>query len=136
MLTSEPTALVAATTVVTPALSVSEKVTEGLLQYDFNLTPKSVLATDWTIAPGGLTYTFKLRPGVKWHDGRDFTSADVAFSLLLLKRMHPQGRSTFANLAEVQTPDPPTAVLRLERPAPYLIRAGRQRDTYSAAPCL
>jgi peptide/nickel transport system substrate-binding protein len=123
VLTSEPTSLVSATTVVTPALSVSEKVTEGLLQYDYDLTPKPVLATEWSIAPDGLAYTFRLRPGVKWHDGRDFTSADVAFSLLLLKRVHPRGRSTFANLVEVQTPDPLTAVLRLEKPAPYLIRA-------------
>ena len=53
--------------------------------------------------PDGLHYVFKLRPGVKWHDGKDFTSADVAFSLLLLKQVHPRGRSTFANLTEVLT---------------------------------
>ena len=122
-LSSEPTALVAVTTVVTPTLSVSNKVTEGLLRYDFDLTPRAELATEWAVSPDGLSYVFKLRPGVKWHDGRDFTSADVAFSLLLLKQIHPRGRSTFANLAEVLTPDPLTAELRLARPAPYLIKA-------------
>ncbi|MBX6385662.1 MAG: ABC transporter substrate-binding protein [Microbispora sp.] len=122
-LSSEPTALVAATTVVTPTLSVSGKVTEGLLRYDFDLNPQPELATEWSVSPDGLRYAFRLRPGVKWHDGRDFTSADVAFSLLLLKQVHPRGRSTFANLTEVLTPDPLTAELRLAKPAPYLIKA-------------
>jgi len=34
------------------------------------------------LAPDGLTYGFKLRPNVKWHDGQDFTSADVKYPLL------------------------------------------------------
>ncbi|HEY4250407.1 MAG TPA: ABC transporter substrate-binding protein [Roseomonas sp.] len=123
VLPSEPTSLVAATTVLTQVLSVSEKVTEGLLQYDYDLNPRPVLATEWAVSPDGLRYTFKLRPDVKWHDGRDFTSADVAFSLMLLKQVHPRGRGTFANLAEVLTPDPLTAELRLTQPAPYLIKA-------------
>ncbi|MCO6418447.1 ABC transporter substrate-binding protein [Siccirubricoccus sp. KC 17139] len=122
-LSSEPTALVSATTVVTPALSVSGKVTEGLLRYDFDLNPQPELATEWNVSPDGLRYVFRLRPGVKWHDGKDFTAADVAFSLLLLKQVHPRGRSTFANLTEVLTPDPLTAEVRLSRPAPYLIKA-------------
>ncbi|MBS7810228.1 ABC transporter substrate-binding protein [Roseococcus pinisoli] len=129
VLSSEPTSLVAATTVVTPSLSVSGKVTEGLLQYDFDLNPQPELATEWSVSADGLHYVFKLRPGVKWHDGRDFTSADVAFSLLLLKQVHPRGRSTFANLAEVATPDPLTAELRLSRPAPYLIKALASSET-------
>lgn len=128
-LSSEPTSLVAATTVVTPALTVSGKVTEGLLQYDFDLNPRPELATEWNVSPDGLGYVFKLRPGVKWHDGRDFTSADVAFSLLLLKQIHPRGRSTFANLTEVLTPDPLTAELRLGKPAPYLIKALASSET-------
>lgn len=39
------------------------------------------LATSWTISPDGLTYTFNLRHGVKWSDGKPFTSADVVFTL-------------------------------------------------------
>ena len=123
VLQSEPTTLISAFTVLTWALSVSAKVVEGLLDYDNDINPKPSLATTWDVSPDGLTYTFGLRPGVLWHDGKPFTSADVAFSILLLKRLHPRGRSTFANVSAVDTPDPLTAILRLSRPAPYLIKA-------------
>jgi peptide/nickel transport system substrate-binding protein len=73
--------------------------------------------------PSGLAITFQLRPNVRWHDGLPFTSSDVAFSLMTLKQVHPRGRSTFANVSEVQTPDPLTAIVRLSRPAPALIYA-------------
>src|SRR3984893_1354649 len=64
----------------------------------------------------------RLRQGVRWHDGQNFTSADVAASLAILKKFHPRGRSTFAHLAEVQTPDDHTVVLQLNAPIPYLIK--------------
>lgn len=40
-----------------------------------------MLASDWTISADGLTYTFTLREGVKWHDGEDFTADDVLFTM-------------------------------------------------------
>ena len=123
VLNYEPPALIALTTVATPALSVSAKVTEGLLSYDFDLNPQPQLATQWEVSSDGLRYTFHLRPNVKWHDGQDFTSADVAFSIELLKKVHPRASSTFANVTKVETPDALTAVLVLSKPAPYLIKA-------------
>lgn len=77
----------------------------------------------WTISPDGLLYSFKLRQGVKWHDGKPFTSADVAHSIALLKEFHPRGRATFASVSEVQAPDAHTVVLKLSKPIPYLITA-------------
>ncbi|WP_368518334.1 ABC transporter substrate-binding protein [Rhizobium sp.] len=102
---------------------ISPKITEGLLTYDFGLVAKPQLATEWSVASDGLTYTFKLRPNVKWHDGKPFTSADVAYSIELLKQVHPRGRGTFANVIAVDTPDPLTAIFRLSKPAPYLLKA-------------
>src|SRR5215510_8613671 len=50
-----------------------------LLQIDPYQYPKVIgdAATDWKIAPDGLTYTFKLRPGIRFHDGATLTAADV-----------------------------------------------------------
>ncbi len=129
LLPSEPTALVSLGNVATSILSVSAKVTEGLLKYDYDVNPQPQLATKWAISPDGLTYTFTLRQGVKWHDGKDFTSADVAYSINLLRQIHPRGRNTFANVIAVDTPDRYTTVLRLSKPAPYLIRALAATET-------
>jgi len=123
LMTNEPNVLMSFATTATTALTVSAKTTEGLLEYDYDIKPRPSLATEWSISPDGKTYTFKLRPNVKFHDGKPFTSADVAFSIQLLKTVHPRGRNTFANVSEVKTPDPLTAVIELSKPAPYLIKA-------------
>jgi peptide/nickel transport system substrate-binding protein len=61
---------------------------ETLLQYD-DLKPDTVypwLASSYQFSNGNKTLTFNLRPGVKWSDGQPFTSADVVFSLDLMKK--------------------------------------------------
>ena len=59
---------------------VSSKVVEPLAEASFDgLEPR--LATSWEGSADGLSVTFKLRDGVKWHDGKPFSSADVAFGL-------------------------------------------------------
>jgi peptide/nickel transport system substrate-binding protein len=119
----EPTTLVALTNSADPTMLVSAKVTEGLLSYSFDLDPRPQLATRWSVSGDGRQLTFELRKGVRWHDGGEFTSDDVAFSIGLLKAYHPRGRTTFANVAEVRTPDRHTAVLVLSKPAPFLLHA-------------
>ncbi|PZR49023.1 ABC transporter substrate-binding protein [Paraburkholderia fungorum] len=119
----EPNALVNFATTAGAEQRISPKVTEGLLAYDFNVQPRAQLATAWSISPDGLQYTFRLREGVRWHDRQPFTSKDVAVSIGLLKQYHSRGRSTFANVLAVETPDPHTAQLKLSKPAPYLIYA-------------
>ncbi|MBP2231947.1 peptide/nickel transport system substrate-binding protein [Azospirillum agricola] len=123
IVTPEPASLIPLTNTAGGNAEIGPKVVEGLLTYDTDLNPKPLLATAWEVAKDGLQYRFSLRPGVKWHDGKDFTSADVAFSILTLKQSHPRGRSTFANVVEVRTPDPLTAVIVLSKPAPYLLTA-------------
>lgn len=120
---SEPTTLVPLADTNTRTSFISTKILEGLLRFDSKFDPQPVLATAWAVSPDGLRYTFNLREGVKWHDGKDFTSADVRFTLLAFKKHGPRGRITFANLEDVETPDPLTAVVVLSRPAPYLLRA-------------
>lgn len=129
VVTPEPTALVDVATTAVNVLKVSPKVIEGLLDYDFDLKPKPLLATSWDIEDGGRRYVFHLRHGVKWHDGAPFTSADVAWSIEALRKVHPRARTTFATLSAIATPDPYTVVLTLSEPAPWLIRAFSASET-------
>jgi peptide/nickel transport system substrate-binding protein len=46
---------------------------EGLVCYDWEGKMVPELAHSWKLSPDGLTWTFYLRKGVKWHDGKDFT---------------------------------------------------------------
>src|SRR5947208_10225786 len=78
LLAAEPPTISAVAHTAYNTVIVAAKVQEGLLTYDFDLTPKPQLAVSWDVVEDGLTYVFKLRSGVKWHDGKDFTSADVA----------------------------------------------------------
>jgi peptide/nickel transport system substrate-binding protein len=120
----EPPMLTSAFNTALPLGTIATKMLEGLLAYDAAMNPKPSLATQWTISPDGLSYTFRLRPNVKWHDGKPFTSADVAFSAMKVwKELHPRGRAIYANLTEVQTPDPLTAIFKLSRPSPVLLSA-------------
>jgi peptide/nickel transport system substrate-binding protein len=120
----EPPTLAAYQSTSGPVGQVTTKVFEGLLEYDFQLRPQPSLAQSWTVAPDGRTITFKLLSGVKFHDGKPFTSADVQFSVMeALKKLHPRGINTFRAVTAVDTPDPLTAVFRLSEPAPYLMMA-------------
>jgi peptide/nickel transport system substrate-binding protein len=125
----EPPTLLTLTNSAGVSLYTSSKTNEGLLTYDFDLSPKPQLATSWAVSPDGLDYTFKLRPGVRWHDGKEFSSADVAFSIATLKQVHPRGQSTFANVTDIITPDKLTVTLKLSRPAPYLLIALAASET-------
>ena len=105
---------------------IASKVIEPLAEASFTgedgLEPR--LATGWKGAADGLSVTFTLREGVKWHDGKPFTSADVAFSAMnLWKPLQNLGRIVFANLSDVETPDEKTAIFRFSKPTPFqLIR--------------
>lgn len=105
---------------------ISSKVVEQLAEASYDgkdgLDPR--LAVSWEGAPDGLSATFKLREGVKWHDGKPFTSADVAFSALQVwKPLQNLGRIVFKDLEAVDTPDDLTAVFKFAKPTPFqLIR--------------
>jgi peptide/nickel transport system substrate-binding protein len=99
---------------------VSRKVVETLFDLGPDLrTLVPVLAMTWSPSDEGRSHTFALRPNVKWHDGRDFTSADVAFSAMKCwKELQNFGRDVFKNLVAVDTPNATTAVFRFSQPIP------------------
>jgi peptide/nickel transport system substrate-binding protein len=118
---NQPSALIQI--VLTGATSTTNKTNEGLIVYSPDGAAHGALATSWDVSDDALTYTFHLREGVKWHDGQPFTSLDVARSFELLKAFNSRGRSSFANLDAVETPDEVTAVFRLGKPIPFLLKA-------------
>lgn len=115
-------AIVASNGVFFVASKVVEPLAEAAFDGEDGLAPR--LARAWEGSADGLSVTFRLREGVTWHDGKPFTSADVAFSALeVWKPLQNLGRVVFANLEAVETPDPATAVFRFSRPTPLqLIR--------------
>jgi len=85
------------------------------------------LAESWTNAKDGRTYTFKIRRGVKFHDGSDLTSKDVKASYD--KIVNPPAdvisfrKGQYTAIEAIEAPDPTTIVLRLKWPAASLITA-------------
>ena len=102
---------------------VAPKIYDGLLDFDNDLNIVPQLAESFDVSEDGKTVTFNLRKGVKWHDGEDFTSEDVQFTVMeVLKKVHPRGPNTFREVTSIDTPDDHTAVFNLANPAPYMIR--------------
>lgn len=105
----------------------------NLVLYDQHVSKNSLdsivpdLATSWKWNDDGTKLTFTLREGVKWHDGRPFTSADVkcTFDLLMGKakdafRINSR-KGWYTNLSEVTTNGDTEATMHLQRPQPALL---------------
>src|SRR5881409_3255007 len=85
------------------------------------------LAESWAWSEDGKELTFKLRQGVKWHDGKPFTAKDVqcTWDLLLGKaseklRVNPR-KGWYNNLDEMTTNGDYEVTFRLKRPQPWLL---------------
>jgi peptide/nickel transport system substrate-binding protein len=76
-------------------------------------TVEPALATEWSVSDDGLHYTFNLREGVKFHDGTDFTSADVKHCLERAAHDETAWQFILSVIDTVDTPDPLTAVVNL-----------------------
>ncbi|MDQ2986170.1 MAG: ABC transporter substrate-binding protein [Armatimonadota bacterium] len=61
-------------------IEVLHQMFEGLVMYDENNELVPNLAESWTVSNDGLTYVFKIKPGVKFHNGREMTAEDVKYS--------------------------------------------------------
>ena len=83
------------------------------------------LAEKWEVSSDGLTYTFNLRDGVKFHDGTPFTSADVAATFN--RAINPPSgvvivnRELFSVIDKIETPNPLTAIFKLKEPRSYFL---------------
>jgi peptide/nickel transport system substrate-binding protein len=95
---------------------------DGLLRYAPGST-KIVgdLATTWTVSPDRLTYTFKLRPGVKFHSGAPLTAKAVKASFNRRLAVGQAPAYMLQPIASMATPGPLTFVVKLKHPVnPFL----------------
>lgn len=123
---ANPTTLNPVLTTEFPAHFTSAMLFNSLVTTTLDFRTEPDLAESWTISPDGLVYTFTLREGVKWHDGKPFTAEDVKFTAEeLWKKYAPHGPSVFANIDTVSVTDPRTVVFKLKtRFAPLMTYLG------------
>ncbi|MDF1610413.1 ABC transporter substrate-binding protein [Hoeflea sp. YIM 152468] len=97
---------------------VYANVFEGLTRFGADGSILPALAHSWEISEDGLTYTFKLHQGVKFHDGSDFDAEDVKFSLDRARADESTNaqKALFADIASVEVVDPATVKVTLSKP--------------------
>jgi oligopeptide transport system substrate-binding protein len=124
------------------AITAINMVFTGLVQLNDKLEVVDQLAASHSVSPDGLTWTFKLRPNLKFSDGTPLTSADVAYSLD--RALQPAVKSYVAPIYlalikganqldtgkiktiignGILTPDPQTVIIRITQRAPYFLDA-------------
>ena len=110
---------------------------ETLVGVDKNAQPVPGLAKDWSISDDSLTYTFHLRDGVKFQNGRPLTSKDVKFNYERITNPDTGAvsQSALSVISEIQTPDDQTVVIKLKNPdAPLLNDLAQQGRAAIVAP--
>jgi peptide/nickel transport system substrate-binding protein len=91
---------------------------EGLTRFGSDGAVNPALASSWDISDDGLTYTFHLRSGVKFHDGTDMNADDVVFSLNRARAEDSTNaqKALFAGIETVEAVDPMTVKVTLSAP--------------------
>jgi peptide/nickel transport system substrate-binding protein len=89
--------------------------------HDAKLEP--ALAESWTASADGRTWTFKLRRGVKFHNGREFVAEDVKYTYerILDPKVASGGRGYLSAIEQIETPDPHTVRIITKQPSASLL---------------
>lgn len=103
------------------SFEVLENVFDTLVEPDENLQMRPALAQSWTVSPDQLTWTFTLRPGVRFHDGSPLSANDVVYSYRRIMDQKLANVDKFSAVRAVAAPDPATVVLTLRQPVPNLL---------------
>jgi peptide/nickel transport system substrate-binding protein len=110
----EPPALDAHWTTASITETLTNHIYEGLYSLDSSNRPIPMLAESHTVSKDGLVYTFKLRQGVKFHNGKEMTSEDVVASLARWGKQSIYGKALFAQVAEWKAVDKYAVEMKLK----------------------
>jgi len=105
---------------------------DTLYGVDARMRPQPQMAEGHSVSDDGLTWTIRLREGLFFHDGEPVRSRDCAASIRRWGNRDTFGRTLAAAVAEYQTPDDRTLVIRLQRPFPLLLDALAKPGTVPA----
>jgi peptide/nickel transport system substrate-binding protein len=89
-----------------------------------------LLATSWSSAHGGLTWTFQLRHGVYFHTGRLLTAAAARAAILRTAKLNGGAAYIWGAVKTIDTPGPYTLVFHLKYPAPLDLEASADYSAY------
>jgi len=106
---------------------------ETLVTYDENYHIIPQIATSWDVSDDGLTYTFHLRSGIQFHNGKELTSADVAASFGRLVEVS-HSKASLADVKSFSAPDPLTFVVQLNKPILLLVQLAMPTPLFGILP--
>jgi len=138
---SDPRALDPAYTDDAESSKITFQIYEGLVRYKPGITEvEPSLATEWSVSPDGKEWTFKLRKGVKFHDGTPFNAEAVKFSIdrqLEPNRKNdmPYAKFVYDGVKSVQVVDENTVKIILDRPiAAFLSNMAMSHAAFIVSP--
>lgn len=98
-----------------PALRVRNQFCETLITWDASTKEAPLLADSWSVSPDGTVWTFKLRKGVRFHEGQTLRAADVKYSYERILKISPR-KTDYNMIREIRTPDDLTVQFVLNAP--------------------
>jgi peptide/nickel transport system substrate-binding protein len=117
----EPPTLDIAMSTATQVYEIMWHASESLFTYDRNFSPIPMLAEGYTVGDKGLRYTITLRRGVKFHNGKEMTSADVVPSLKRWSQLASVGKVLAKSIEAIEAREPYTVLIHLKQPSGSLI---------------
>ena len=120
-ISSQPDQLDPHVTTAYASFQILENVYDTLVAPDSEGTFEPSLAESWQTSDDGLTWTFTLREGVTFHDGSEFDSADVVYSLERMTGEESSVAWRFATVESIDAPDERTVEITLTVPTPNLL---------------
>ena len=121
-LLGEPPALDAHWTTAVISEVLTNHLYEGLYTLDENYRPVPMLAESMpTVSRDGLTYTFKLRQGIKFHNGKEMTSEDVVPSLKRWGQRSIRAKALFSALTDLRAVDKYTVEIKLKEKSAVVV---------------